>query len=114
MIKKTTGFEPNQTRYFYDFALLKKGFAQIDTSEDASYYGNWANAATFEMFSFVEGDTCHVKCDTASEFAQIMCEFVEFCASQGKDYFRGVDVGPNHAPEKLQPWKDAGLIHLTY
>jgi hypothetical protein len=111
MIKKTTGFLPNQSRYFFDSKL--KGFAQIDTSEDASYYGNWANASTFEMFSFAEGDTTHVKCDTAEEFAQVMQEFVEFCERCSLKFY-GVDPGWNHTPELLQPWKDAGLIHLIH
>jgi hypothetical protein len=112
MITKTEGFAPNLSRYYFDRNL--KGFAQVDTSEDASYYGNWANASTFELFSFAEGDTCHTKCDTPEEFREEMQRFVDFCERQGGDYFRGVDPGAYHTPEILKPWKDAGLIHLIY
>ena len=35
----------NADRYKYDFDVCHfgKGWAQIDTSEDAYYYGQWAN-----------------------------------------------------------------------
>jgi hypothetical protein len=112
MTIKARGFEPHQTRYFFDSKL--KGFAQLDTAEDASYYGNWANASTLELFSFAEGDTCHTKCETVEDFRAEMLSFVEFCERQGNDYFRGIDPGPYHTPEVLKPWKDAGLIHLIH
>ena len=55
----------NSDRYTFDYDICsyKKGFAQIDTTEDASYFGNWVNfkakksavsIASFILFSSLE------------------------------------------------------------
>jgi hypothetical protein len=43
-IEHITEFTPSD-RYVYDFVLCTydKGWAQIDTRQDASYYGTWTN-----------------------------------------------------------------------
>ena len=43
-IKTTTNF-CSTDRYVYDFSVCtyEKGWAQIDTRQDASYYGTWTN-----------------------------------------------------------------------
>ena len=41
----------NSDRYIFDYDMcsFKKGFAQIDTTEDASYFGNWVNFKSLEL-----------------------------------------------------------------
>ena len=41
----------NSDRYIFDwnYCNFKKGFAQIDTTEDASYFGNWVNFKNLEL-----------------------------------------------------------------
>ena len=43
-MKITREFCPGD-RYVYDFGLCtyEKGWAQVDTAQDASYFGTWAN-----------------------------------------------------------------------
>ena len=36
-------------RFDYDICSFKKGFAQIDATEDASYFGNWINFKNLEF-----------------------------------------------------------------
>ena len=54
-------------RYYYD-NKLPAHFAQIDTNQDASYYGTWASAKIRVIFCYCEGDCTTTKCDTAAEF----------------------------------------------
>lgn len=45
MATLTRGFECMSDRYKYDFRLCTSanGWAQLDTKQDASYFGNWIN-----------------------------------------------------------------------
>ena len=61
------------TRYVFDTNLKPAdGWCQIDTSQDASYYGTWANPITLECFSYCEGDCTHVSCADNAEFIEYM------------------------------------------
>lgn len=80
-------------RYLYDFKVLtyEKGWAQIDTRQDASYYGTWTNPAKRQIFNYCEGDVCLTKCDTDDDYRQAMTETVEWNKSAG--YWLGIDPG---------------------
>lgn len=66
----TRSFECNTNRYAFDFGVchFKNGFAQVDTSEDASYFGNWVNPFTRKIVGFAEGDITITECETDEEF----------------------------------------------
>ena len=53
----------NSDRYTFDYGICnyKKGFAQIDTTEDASYFGNWINFKNLELITYCEGDLTVIK-----------------------------------------------------
>lgn len=108
----TRDFEIDGSRYAYDGAL-PRDFAQLDTSEDASWYGNWASAKRLALFSYCEGDTTLTQCETVEEFRQELEKFQAFCERVGYQ-FKGIDPGWVHSPEILQPWQDAGLGHLIH
>jgi hypothetical protein len=99
-------------RYQYDGGL-PADFAQLDTSEDASYYGNWASAKRLVLFSYCEGDCTTTICETREEFKAEIEKFQAFCDRVGYR-FLGIDPGWTHTPEKLQPWDDCGLSHLIH
>lgn len=69
-MKTEKSFIPNADRYQFDFDLcnFRLGWAQLDTNEDASYYGHWANPLTLEFKSYIEGDLTEHKADTPEEF----------------------------------------------
>jgi hypothetical protein len=94
---RTTGFSPMGDRYEFDFRLCtsSKGWAQLDTRQDASYYGNWINPITFEFVSHCEGDQTHIKCESKEEFIAYVHETVEWHRS--RDYFIGIDGMCNQA-----------------
>lgn len=63
--------EPAANRYNFDFDLChyKKGWAQLDTREDAEWFGNWANPTKRMLVYFAEGDVEIITCETDEEFA---------------------------------------------
>lgn len=70
---KTKRFFNGMTdRYSFDGGLCsaRNGFAQVDTKQDASYYGNWANPFTRTTVSYAEGDITIIECDDDAEFVQ--------------------------------------------
>ena len=59
-------------RYHYDFieCNFKKGWAQLDTEQDFSGYGNWINPEELKLMSYCEGDETLTKCDNKEEFVK--------------------------------------------
>ncbi|ARJ66125.1 hypothetical protein WV31_10845 [Magnetospirillum sp. ME-1] len=83
-------------RYLYDFGLCSSGngFAQMDTKQDASYYGNWCNPTRRVLFSYVEGDCTTQVADTDEEFARLVRESAEWHDTHGYGPLR-LDPGFN-------------------
>ena len=99
-------------RYLYDFKMLtyKNGWAQIDTKQDASYFGIWTNPDTREIFSYCEGDTSHTRCDTDEEYKQAIAEVVQWNKDAG--YWLGIDPGFGEAmKERFTALGMSELLH---
>jgi hypothetical protein len=64
------GFLLDSERYAFDFGgcSYERGWAQVDTNQDASYFGVWTNPTERKIFTFAEGDTTLVECDTDAEY----------------------------------------------
>jgi hypothetical protein len=107
MKKITRDFTPAD-RYLYDFGpcTTAKGWAQIDTSQDASYFGQWVNPARRLVFSYVEGDCILVSLDTDEELRAEFAEMKQWNETQGYR-FMGIDPGFN--PELKTALVSAGL-----
>ena len=70
----TRDFRPFSDRYAFDTGPCSyaNGFAQIDTKQDASYYGSWCSLSARTIVCFCEGDVTTTVCETDDEFiAQI-------------------------------------------
>lgn len=80
-MERITQFSPAD-RYIYDFryCTLAKGWAQFDSAQDASYFGNWINPGKREWFSYCEGDTTLVRCDDDAEFMAYVRQMVSWYA----------------------------------
>ena len=92
-IKKETFFE-SIDRYAFDFDMCKfsKGFAQLDTSDDASYFGNWVNFREYKIVSYCEGDITIETCENAEEFKELLKKTVDFYKFKAES-FKGIDLG---------------------
>ena len=87
------GFDLMGDRYRYDFRLctLKNGWAQLDTRQDASYYGNWISPTERKLMSYCEGDTTLTECADDADFISAVRECVAW--HKEREYFIGIDAG---------------------
>lgn len=84
-------FMPDGSRYLFDFSQChyKNGWAQVDTKQDAPYYGIWANPLTLKIASYCEGDITVTVCANEDEFVLEMRKLIEWHSERG--YFIGID-----------------------
>jgi hypothetical protein len=87
-MRKRESNHPNGDRYVLDMGECshRKGFAQIDTRQDAWYYGTWANPETLKVVQFCEGDLTIIECETPEEFTSYLRETAEY------EWFQGIDT----------------------
>ena len=82
----------NSDRYTFDFGICnyKKGFAQIDTTEDFAHFGNWINFKNLELVTYCEGDLTVVKCENIEEFKNQLLKVVSWYKKNKS--FIGIDL----------------------
>jgi hypothetical protein len=98
-MKTETLFESTD-RYAFDFKLctIGKGWAQVDTSQDASYFGTWANPFELKIVNYCEGDIFIQTADNIAEFKEEIHKIKDWNEENGHK-FHGIDPGFN---ERLQ------------
>ena len=91
MATLTRGHEIMADRYKYDFRLCtsSNGWAQLDTRQDASYFGNWINPLTLKLQSYCEGDITLTECTDDADFIATVRECIRWHTEHG--YFIGID-----------------------
>jgi hypothetical protein len=105
----TRGSDHGGDRYAYDWGFCDK-FAQVDTTQDASYFGTWACPERRRIFSYCEGDTTLTVCDTAEEFASEMARLKAWNVENG--YWLGVD--PGLSPDRIALWRTPELEQFLH
>lgn len=66
-------------RYQHDVKRNRStGWAQVDTYQDASYFGVWTNPTTHEIFTYCEGDLCLEQCDDDADYIRALRAALEF------------------------------------
>jgi hypothetical protein len=97
-------------RYVFDLGLcsVHKGFAQVDTSNDCTFFGTWVNPQRLVIFSYAEGDCILTECETVTEF---VTEIHRLKQVWGKEFY-GVDAGFNE--DLKQQLIDIGLGNLLH
>lgn len=105
-------FEP-ANRYVYDFGpcSAKNGFAQVDTQQDAWYFGIWANPEKMVVITYAEGDVVIRKADNTQEFIDEIHAIKKFEEEMGRR-FLGIDPGFN--ADLKQQFVNAGLGDLLH
>lgn len=109
-ITTTREFDCDGSRYFYD-CNLPRHYAQLLTSEDASYYGNWASPINRRLISYAEGDIVTTCCTSDQEFKEELLAFAAFCKRAGL-HFYGIDPGVSPPEELLELWRSHQLNDL--
>ncbi len=82
------------TRYKYDFGQcsVENGWAQVDTGQDASYFGTWINPTLRQTLCYCEGDATICQFDTDAELVAEMSHTREWLDENGSG-FKGIDPG---------------------
>jgi len=114
-MQKIRDFAPSN-RYTYDFGMcsISKGFAQVDTSQDASYFGTWANPYTFTIVNYCEGDIYTDIADDCEEFVKAINDLKGWNEENGF-HFKGIDPGIGKVGDKLkQRFVDIGLSRFLH
>ncbi|MBN2053275.1 hypothetical protein JW905_00040 [bacterium] len=83
-------------RYYFDVGhcSYSRGWAQVDTGQDAWYFGTWANPARRMIVNYCEGDITIKTAETDDEFCAALREIKEWNDEQGHG-FKGIDPGFN-------------------
>lgn len=87
MIKLERTTDHFRDRYHYDRHLA--GYAQVDTRQDAPYFGTWLNPVTRTIVCYCEGDLTTTTCDTDEELRAEVERMKDYYG----DGFRGIDPG---------------------
>ena len=108
----TRSFDGQTDRYAFDFGVcsFKLGFAQVDTKEDASYFGNWAKPFSITIVSYAEGDITITDCDTDEEFVSELRSMQECFA--GLEY--GMHIDGMCVPKIIDRFTQLGLADLLH
>jgi len=111
-MKRETDFLMNADRYQFDSGECStaNGYAQVDTKQDAWYYGTWANPETFTIVSYAEGDVTRQTADDADEFVTAIRELKAWNEKLG--YWIGID--PMLNTEIDRRFRDLGLGDLLH
>ena len=112
-MKRIEEFMENIERYYFDFGECSAflGYAQVDTSQDAPYFGIWTNPTNLTTVSYIEGDVYR-------EIAESVDEYVEHVRKMFADYEKmgrpitGIDPMLNE--EISNRFKEIGLGDLLH
>jgi hypothetical protein len=96
-MKVSRSFNPTN-RYYFDFkkCTIKNGFGQIDTDQDAWYFGTWANPTEFLIVNYAEGDVTIQEAENEKEFKNAIIELKTWNEENGFKFI-GIDPGFNES-----------------
>ena len=100
-------------RYLYDSGLCssENGWAQVDTAQDASYFGTWANPTRLMIFSYCEGDTTLKEAASPEEFA---AELREIDAWNREHGYGSAWIDPGFDPAMKTAFVALGLEEILH
>lgn len=111
-MKINRSFAPGD-RYLYDFNLCTdaKGWAQVDTRQDAAWFGTWASPSERRVLNFAEGDVTETICDTDDEFAAELRRIDEWNRTNG---YGPAKIDPGFNPAIKAGFEAIGLGDMLH
>lgn len=100
-------------RYDFDFGEchVSLGYAQVDTSQDAPYFGIWTNPTTLNTVSYMEGDVIRETAESVEEYVAYIRKMVADYEEMGRPV-KGIDPMLNSEIENR--FKEIGLGDLLH
>lgn len=110
---KTRRFFAQADRYVFDFGpcSYKEGFAQVDTAQDASYFGTWASPTARKIVSYAEGDVTIHEAETDEEFVAELRRIDEWNVANGHGNAR---IDPGFDPAMKAAFEAIGLGDMLH
>jgi len=99
-------------RYRYDFGLCscKHGYAQVDTKQDAWYFGTWTNPTTLKTVCYAEGDVTIETAVTETEYVEHIRKLKTWNDENGY----GMAIDPGLGPDIRARFTAIGLAELLH
>ena len=109
----TEDFMENIERYHFDFGECSHhlGYAQVDTCQDAPYFGIWTNPTILTTVQYMEGDVYRDTAESVEEYVEFIRKFKADMEKSGRK-FRGID--PMLKDEISDRFKEIGLGDLLH
>jgi len=100
-------------RYLHDFGLCsyENGWAQVDTAQDASYFGTWANLTRLLVFNYCAGDTTLKEAESSEEFSAELREIDALNRAHG---YGQVQIDPGFDPAMKRAFEGLGLADMLH
>ena len=100
-----------ENRYAYDFGLCSTtgDWAQMDTAQDAPWFGQWANPFERKILCYAEGDRTLIECGDDTEFTAELERIAEFHTKNDK--WKGIDTWSTRLCDRFAA---AGAGHLVH
>ena len=98
-MKRIEEFMEGIERYYFDFGECSYhlGYAQVDTSDDAPYFGIWTNPTSLTTVKYIEGDVYRDIAESVEEYVEYIRQMKTNFENGGRE-FKGID-----------PMLDAGI-----
>lgn len=112
-MEKLHTFTPDGDRYVFDLKVRTnaRGWAQLDTAQDAWYFGNWINPTTREIITYAEGDITRTTCATDEEF---VAEVQRACAWYLQNDGKRPGIDPGFSPDLKVAFERLGLAEWLH
>ena len=112
-MKTTRDFRPLSDRYSFDCGPCSyaNGFAQVDSRQDASYYGTWCSPAKRTIVNFCEGDVTTTVCESDEDFVRQIRELAAWNDEGGYGPMKIDAVSHDGLREAFETLGLADLLH---
>ena len=111
-MKRTERFHPMTDRDAFDLNHCppSKGWAQVDTRQDAIYYGTWTNPFTLKIVNYCEGDITIEEADSPEQYVEAIQKLKAW--NEESSYWIGIDG--MRSDDIIAEFKKLGLDDLLH
>lgn len=108
-MKTIRKFDALGERYQFDARLCRAGagWAQVDTTQGASYFGTWTNPSTRQILEFCEGDITLRTAEADDEYVTAVRELHAW--NLERRYWKGIDPGSTRLSEANSTASDSPI-----
>ena len=112
-MKITRDFRPLSDRYSFDCGACSyaNGFAQIDTRQDAPWYGSWVSVRARTIINFCEGDVTTTVCETDFDLVEQLRELARWNDEAG---YGPMKIDPGMGDDLRQAFEKLGVADLLH